>query len=276
MSNVVVSLLNKVVIGSSLFGFGTFLLTKSACVVYGGERALIWDRHNGIRDNVLSEGAHLLIPFWEKPIFMNVRTTPKQIDTETGSKDLQTVNISVRVLYRPNESFLPSIARNLGLDYDERILPSLGHEVLKAVVAQYNANELITQREAVSNEIRVNLTERSRSFHILLEDVSITHLGFSEEYTHAIEAKQVAQQEAERAKFVVLKAEQEMKAAVTRAEGEAEAARLIGEATQKYGPSFIELRRLEAAKEIAETLSKSKNVVYVPPDNRLFLNLGKT
>lgn len=243
-------------------------------LVKPGYRALVWDRKDGVEKSpVLGEGFHFLIPFWERPLMVDIRTTPKEIDTGTGSKDLQTVFISLRVLYRPKEDRLVDIANKIGLDYSERILPSVGNEVLKAVVAQYDAGELITQREAVSNQIRTTLTERSEAFHIHLDDVAITHLGFSSEFTSAIEAKQVAQQDAERARFVVLKAEQEMQAAIIRAEGEAEAAALITEATAKYGPSLIELRRLEAAKEIAETLASSKKVVYLPTGVNMLMNM---
>jgi len=244
------------------------------CLVKPGQRALVWDRRNGVdKSPVLGEGFHLLIPFWERPIFMDIRTTPKEIDTGTGSKDLQNVMISLRVLYRPMENKLVDIANKIGLDYSERILPSVGNEVLKAVVAQYDAGELITQRDTVSQQIREALMERSRDFHIMLDDVSITHLGFSSEYTSAIEAKQVAQQDAERARFLVLKAEQEMKAAVIKAEGESEAARLITDATAKYGSGLIELRKLEAAKEVAETLSDSKRIVFVPANMSMLMNM---
>jgi prohibitin 2 len=100
--------------------------------------------------------------------------------------------------------------------------------VTKAVVAQYNASELLTKRELVSRQIREMLIRRSADFHILLDDVAITHLAFSKEYTAAVEAKQVAQQDAERAKYIVERAIQEKKSIVIRAEGEAKSAELIG------------------------------------------------
>ncbi|KAI5309960.1 Prohibitin-1, subunit of the prohibitin complex (Phb1p-Phb2p), partial [Ascosphaera atra] len=153
---------------------------------------------------------------------------------------------------------------SLGIDYDERVLPSIGNEVLKSVIAQFDAAELITQREAVSNRIRSELTKRAADFHIALEDVSITHLTFGKEFTRAVEQKQIAQQDAERARFIVERAEQERQANVIRAEGEAESADIISKAVAKAGDGLIQIRRIDAQREIAQKLAKNQNVTYVP------------
>ena len=181
------------------------------------------------------------------------------------------VNITVRVLSRPDVNRLPDIYRTLGVDFDERVLPSIVNEVLKSVVAQFNASQLITQRERVSRLIREQLILRASQFAILLEDVSITHIAFSPEFTHAVEAKQSAQQEAQRASFIVDRARQEKQSIIVKAEGEAKSASLIGDAV-KNSPGFLELRKLETAKEIAETVSKSKNKIYLDSD-ALLLNV---
>jgi prohibitin 1 len=156
------------------------------------------------------------------------------------------------------------IPQNLGQDYDERVLPSIGNEVLKAIVAQFDAAELITQREAVSNRIRAELLKRASEFNIALEDVSITHMTFGREFTKAVEEKQIAQQEAERARFIVEKAEQERQANVIRAEGESEAADVISRAIAKSGDGLLQIRRIETQKDVAQMLANNPNVTYLP------------
>lgn len=258
------------------FGVGTVAFVSSECLynVDAGECAVMFDRISGVLPDVKKEGTHFKIPYMQYPNYFEIRSRPRIINTTTGTKDLQMVNIALRVLYRPVEDKLPDMLVEVGLDYDERVLPSIGNEVLKAIVAQYNADQLLTQREKVSRQISTILEQRAAKFNIILDDVSITHLTFSKEYTNAIESKQVAQQDAERSKFVVLKAEQEKKVRVIQAEGESEAANLISAAIKANGSGLVELRRIDTAKNIAETLAKSRNVAYVPSGNGMLLSLG--
>jgi prohibitin 1 len=250
----------------------SFLTTT--LTVDGGERAVMFDRFRGVLKDTSAEGTHFMVPIIQSPTIYDVRTRPKSLSSVTGTKDLQQVNLTLRVLCRPNVEQLSTIHLNLGPDYDDRVLPSIGNEVLKATVAQYNADELLTRRQEVTEQIAKSLRKRADDFGILLEDVALTHLSFSHEYSRAIEAKQVAQQDAERAKFEVMKSEQEREAAVIRAEGESESAKLISQATRSAGPALIELRRIEAAREVAKTLSGSKNIVYLPGGNGSNMLIG--
>lgn len=255
-------------------GVGGSLLSASLYTVDGGHKAVLFDRFRGVLDETVGEGTHLLVPWLQKPYIFDVRTRPRSITSVTGTKDLQMVNLTLRVLSKPETESLPRIFSSLGLDYDERVLPSIGNEVLKAVVAQFNADQLLTERPFVSKMIREALTARAKDFNIVLDDVALTHLSYGAEFSKAVEQKQVAQQEAERSKFVVMKAEQERRAAIVRAEGESEAAKLISEATSTTGTALIELRRIEAMREIAGTLSKSRNVVYLPSGNNMLFGLN--
>merc|ERR1719433_538318 len=176
---------------------------NSLYTVDGGHRGVVFNRLQGVKDEVYGEGTHFVIPWLEWPIIFDVRTRPKELPSLTGTRDLQQINISLRVLYRPDSRNLPTILSCFGTDYDKRILPSIMNETLKAVVAQFNAEQLTTQREEVSRLIKRNLTERADDFHIRIEDCAITHLSFGREYSKAVEDKQVAQQDAERAKYLV-------------------------------------------------------------------------
>merc|ERR1712176_427781 len=164
------------------------------------------------------------------------------------------------MLFKPDMEKLPEIHNKLGPDYAERVLPSVANEVMKATIAQYNAEQLLTQREHVSGEIREAIVARAKQFNILMDDVALTHLTYGKEFAKAIEEKQVAEQDAERQKFIVQKSEQERQATVIRSEGDAKAAKMISEALKEFGSGLIEVRRIDAAKDIADNLSKSPNV----------------
>merc|ERR1719215_2575751 len=128
----------------------------------------------GILDDVRNEGTHFMIPFVQRPLVLDVRTKAREIPSVTGTKDLQMVNIKLRVLWRPVVEELPRLYKELGTDFDDRVLPSIGNEVLKSVVAQYNAEELLSKRAEVSARIKSEMVKRARAFHLEFDDVAIT------------------------------------------------------------------------------------------------------
>lgn len=102
--------------GKSVFGKHT---------VEGGHRAIIFSRLGGVQNDIMTEGLHFRLPWFHYPIIYDIRSRPRKISSPTGSKDLQMVNISLRVLSRPDAHQLPVMYRQLGLDYDEKVSLSL-------------------------------------------------------------------------------------------------------------------------------------------------------
>ncbi|RLN54883.1 hypothetical protein BBJ28_00002913 [Nothophytophthora sp. Chile5] len=208
--------LNRLTAIGTTVGIGGFCIQECIYHVDGGHRAVIFDRKDGILDKSVGEGTHFKIPFFQYPTILDVRSNYRLISSRTGTKDLQNVNISLRCLYRPEIDKLPHIFSEYGADYADRILPAVGNEVLKSIVAQYDAVELLAHRDQVSQQISKEMNERCSNFFLLLDDV--------------------AQQDAE---------------------GESDA-------IAKSGSGFIEVQRIDAAREIAETLAKSRNITYLP------------
>jgi len=274
--------------GLGLIGYG---VNESLYNVPGGHQAIMYSRMfpRGIvegpdgRAVTTGEGLHFRIPGLQRPIMYEIRTRQTEYRGErTGTKDLQTVTLDLRVLYKPDDKKLAELYRDVGpnenengmLGYDNMVLPSIVKEVLKGTVASFDADKLVTEREAVSKMIREQLEARGDLYGVQIEDVAITDLNFSPVYARAVERKQISQQSAQRAQILVRKAVQEKQQKIVEAQGETESARLLGEKITN-NPAYLNLEKIKAAKEIAATIAQSTNRVYLNADS-LLLDVNST
>lgn len=188
-----------------------------------------------------SAGIHVIVPYVNSVELMEIRTQKEASEATAASRDLQIVTTSLALNFHVDPAKVAELYRNVGVDYKARIIDPAVQESIKMVTAKFTAEELIKERAAVKAEVEQDITRRLAAYDLVVEPagLSITNFNFSREFNAAIEAKQVAQQEAEQQKYVLQKADLERQTAVTRAKGVSEAARLNAQALQAQGGSKV-------------------------------------
>ncbi len=190
----------------------------------------------------LDQGIHAIIPMVDHVVQMEVRINKEESSASAASKDLQTVSTKVAVNFHPDPAAIDKLFAEVGLSYGPRLIDPAVQEVVKAVSARYTAEELITERPQVKDLIKEQLTARLATHYILVDDISITDFDFSRSFNDAIEAKQVAEQNVQKAQRDLQRIEVEAKQKVTQARAEAEALRLQ---RQEISADLLKLREIE-------------------------------
>ena len=204
----------------------------------------------------LDEGLHFVVPFQDQVVNMEVRTLKFTKSTSSASQDLQTVTTEVTVNYHPSYESVNTLYKQVGLDYQNRVIAPAVEEVVKQVTANYNAEELITKRPLVKSDIETEITKRLNVFNIQTQVISITDFQFSSLFSQAIESKVEAEQKAlkaendlRRIQVEALQAEAQAqgraKANIAQANGEAEAIRVINIALSN-NPHYLEWLKTQA------------------------------
>lgn len=182
-----------------------------------------------VSDSVLSEGLHFKIPFVQKIVLVDNRVLKAEADCSSASKDLQTVRSTIAVNYKVMNSYSASVYKNIGMDYESVIIIPAVQECVKAVTARFTAEELITNRQNVSDLMSEQLKDKIGSYGIDVQIFNIISFEFTEEYNAAVEAKQTAQQNALKAEQDLQRVKVEAEQTVAEAQAEAEAYRLKSE-----------------------------------------------
>jgi regulator of protease activity HflC (stomatin/prohibitin superfamily) len=233
------------------------IAAASVQIVDSGNRGVLlhW---NAVDTTVppLEEGLHFVVPFQDTVVNMEVRTLKFVKGTSSASQDLQTVSTEVTVNYAPNPESVNTLYKEVGLDYQNRIIAPAVEEVVKQVTANYNAEELITKRPLVKSDIEIEITKRLNVYNIQTEVISITDFQFSDLFSRAIESKVEAEQKALKAENDLRRIQVEAQQAeataigiananIAQAEGEAEAIRVINEALLN-NPEYLEWLKTQA------------------------------
>ncbi|MFB5608279.1 MAG: prohibitin family protein, partial [Candidatus Nitrosomaritimum yanchengensis] len=218
------------------------VVSASVQIVDAGYRGVLlhWSAVDTIAPP-LDEGLHFVVPFQDSVVNMEVRTLKFVKDTSSASRDLQTVSTEVTVNYRPSPNSVNTLYKEVGLDYESRVIQPAVEEVVKQVTARYNAEELITKRPLVKADIEQEITTRLSVYNINTDVISITDFQFSPLFAQAIESKVEAEQKALKAENDLRRIEVEArqleaqavglaKANIAEANGEAEAIKIINEA----------------------------------------------
>lgn len=179
---------------------------------------------------VMNEGINFKIPFVQSAEVIDVRVKKYESkDNSSASKDLQTVKSSIAVNYRVDQDHVSDLYQKIGMSYESTVINPAISECIKSVTSRYTAEELITKRTEVSEEMKNFLQDKLSEKYILIDSFNIVNLDFTDAFNTAIEEKQIAEQNALKAKYDLERIKTEADQAVTKAKGEAEAMKLKNE-----------------------------------------------
>lgn len=218
----------------SQFPFGT---------VRAGERGVLL-QFGAVADKIYKEGLYFRVPIVQKVVRMDVKIQKNEVEVGAASKDLQIVSAIIALNYHLDAERVNILWQEVGKEYDTRIIDPAIQEAVKASTAKFTAEELITKREIVKEEIKLNIIERLEGRNIIVDMVNIVDFDFSPEFNKAIEAKVTAEQQALAAKNKLEQVKFEAQQAVEEAQGKAKAIQIEGDALRST-PQIVELRWIE-------------------------------
>ena len=216
-----------IIAGGLLMLFLAFFF-RPFVIINAGQRGVVM-KFGKVQERVLDEGIHPVLPVITTVQHLSVRVQKNDINADASSKDLQNVTMEVAVNWHIQPKRAHEVFQRVGNEEQiiSRIITPAVSEVVKAATAKKNAEEIITKRTELKEEIDSKLDNRLVGYGIIVDDVSLVNVSFSPEFAKAIEAKQIAEQEAKRAEFEAVRAEKEANAEINRAKGKAEAQRLL-------------------------------------------------
>lgn len=215
-------------------------------LVGAGERGVIFNTFTGVQDRVLGEGVHLRIPFVESVHKMSIKVQKNDIKAGAASSDLQEVNADIVVNWHLEAGKVNKIYQNIGDNQAviDNILTPAVSEVVKSATAKYKAEDTINKRPLLKQDIDIVLKERLLTYNIIVDDVSIVDINFSDDFNKAIESKNVAVQNAQKAVNDLTRIKTEAEQTVAKATADAQALKIKNDALAQ-NPALIEYEKAQ-------------------------------
>lgn len=226
-----------------IFVLAVIIISWPFGIVGAGERGVLL-RWGAVTGSVLEEGLYVRVPIMDRVVNLDVKIQKEEVVATAASKDLQTVESVVALNYHIDPSRVAHIYQEVGPEYRARLIDPALQESVKSSTAKYTAEELITRREEVRDDIKAHLTDRLHPRGILIDEFNIVDFKFSESFDEAIELKVTAEQSALAAKNKLEQIRFEADQKIEEARGKAEALR-VESAAISANPQILELRAIE-------------------------------
>jgi regulator of protease activity HflC (stomatin/prohibitin superfamily) len=267
--------IGKYILTGLIIIFVLIFLFKIYIIVDPGEKAVIFNKATGNLRVTPNEGFYFLVPLIEQPTVydMKARTYTMSIATLEGeikgddslqalTADGQTVLLDISVRYHPDGENLDKLHRRLGIDFVNKVLRPQVRSIVRMIVSEYPVLDVYSgKRLLIQAQIEKELRDSFKKNYIICEEVLLRNVQFSRDFQQAIENKQIAQQEAQRMKYVLEKQELEKKRKIIEAEGESESLRLKGRALAD-NPALIQYEYIKLLAPNVQAIVTDQNTIF--------------
>lgn len=249
----------KTTLGVFLSAAVLLVLLDGFTIIPVGQVGIIFDKGRGVLDEPLDTGIHLKIPFWQKITMMNTQLQTYTMSGSNGegevygndsiealTKDGQKVRIDMTVQFSLSSRYAPRVYEEIGIDYKDKVVRPASRSIVRKVITAYTSKELFQEetRSAAEATMRAEMKANIEVKHLVLNDVLLRNIQFSDIYLQAIEEKQIAEQKIQKAEFEKQQALIVKERNIIEAEAEAESIKLKGEALRQ-NPAVIQFNMVE-------------------------------
>lgn len=251
-----------------------FLIFRPFVIVPAGSRAVIFSLNEGVREGQYGEGFHFLVPIVEQALLYDVRTQTYSMskvhwegelrgdDSLTAlTADGQTVGVDITVRFHPDPDNVWRLHKEVGTEYVAKILRPEIRSQTRVAISEFPVTQVYSEsRQTVEDRIEKRLGESVERSYLVIDEVLLRDIRFSEAFAKAIENKQIAQQNAQRMQYVLERTEKEREQKIIEAEGEAQAIELKGQAVAENARVIEYDYVLKIAPNVSTIISNGKSI----------------